>query len=99
MAAITLVDELALQQPLLRKGIIRTLVEAGVFQSRLPFQTTGALSVPVVYISGVPTATVRFLNEAMSTQKATFAQLVENLSIIDMDIEGHTEYSDYELVE
>ena len=87
MAAVTLVDELTLEQPLLRKGIVKTLVEAGQFQSRIPFNTTGALSVPIVYISGVPTATLRFLNETVTTQKAQFAQLVENLSIIDEDID------------
>jgi hypothetical protein len=87
MAAVTLVEELALEMPKLRKGIIKTLVEASPFGRRIPFDTTGALSVPVTYLSGIPTASLRFINEAVGTQKAAFTQLVETLAIFDTDID------------
>lgn len=84
---ITLVEELALEQPKLRKGIISTLVEESAFARRLPLETTGALQVPVVYLSGIPTLSLRFLNEAVGEQKATWAQVVETLHIFDADID------------
>jgi hypothetical protein len=87
MAAVTLVEELALEMPKLRKGIIKTLVEVSPFGRRIPLETTGALSVPVTYLSGIPTASLRFINEAAGTQKAAFTQLVENLAIFDTDID------------
>lgn len=87
MAAVTLAEELALEMPKLRKGIIKTLVEVSPFGRRIPIETTGALSVPVTYLSGIPTASLRFINEAVATQKAAFTQLVENLAIFDTDID------------
>src|SRR3989304_1977671 len=85
--AMTLVEELALEQPKLRAGIIQTMVESVNLIDRLPIETTGALSVPVVYLSGVPTVSLRHINEVMTDQKATFAQAVESLAILDTDID------------
>jgi len=87
MAAVTLVEEMALEQPQLRKGIIRSFVEVSPFGRRIPFITTGALSVPVTYISGIPTVQLRLINETVATQTAQFSQLVESLSIFEADID------------
>lgn len=83
----TLVEELALEQPKLRAGIIQTMVEQSNLLDRLPIETTGALQQPVVYLSGVPTVSLRFINEAVTDQKAQWAQLVESLSVLDTDID------------
>lgn len=83
----TLVEELALEQPKLRAGVIQTMVEAVNVLDRLPLESTGALQQPVVYLSGVPTVSLRFVNEAVTDQKATWAQLVESLSVIDTDVD------------
>lgn len=83
----TLIEELALEQPKLRAGIIQTLVEQVNLLDRIPLETTGALQQPVVYLSGVPTVSLRFINEAVTDQKAQWAQLVESLSVIDTDID------------
>ncbi len=83
----TLAEELTLEQPKLRQGIIQTMVETTALLDRIPIETAGALSVPVVYLSGVPTVSLRHINEAVTDQKATFAQMTESLSIIDTDID------------
>ncbi len=83
----TLAEELALEMPKLRQGIIQTMVESVNLLDRIPIETAGALSVPVVYLSGVPTVSLRHINEAVTDQKATFAQMTESLAIIDTDID------------
>ena len=87
MAAVTLVQELALEQPKIRKGVIKTWVELSAFSRKVPTQTTGALQVPITYQSGVPTAQLRFINEAVSTQTSDFSQRVVSLSIFESDID------------
>lgn len=84
---ITLMEELALEQPKLRKGIIQTLVESVMLQDRVPYETTGALSLPVTYLSGIPTVPLRHINETPSAVQATHAQLNETLHIFDTDID------------
>src|SRR3990172_10417609 len=84
---ITLLDELAIEQPKLRKGIIQTLVESVMLQDRIPYETTGNLSVPVTYLSGIPTVPLRHINEAATASQVQHAQLVETLHIFDTDID------------
>lgn len=84
---ITLLDEMAISQPQLRKGIIQTLVENVMMMDRLPMETVGALQLPVTYLSGVPTVPLRHINETPSAVQATFNQLVETLHIFDTDID------------
>lgn len=83
----TLSEELQLEQPKLRAGIIQTMVERDILMDRIPWESTGALQQPVVYLSGVPTVSLRHLNESVTDQKATWAQLTEALSILDTDID------------
>jgi hypothetical protein len=85
--SITLLDELAIEQPTLRKGIIQTLVESVMFQDRIPYETTGNLQVPVTYLSGIPTVPLRHINETATQVQASFGQLVETLHIFDTDID------------
>jgi hypothetical protein len=87
VAALTILDELALSQPKLRKGILKTLVEQVMLQDRVPYVTTGSKQATVAYLSGVPTVSLRMLNEASTTIKASFSQLTEVLTIIDNDID------------
>lgn len=84
---VTLLDELALEQPKLRKGIIQTLVEAVMLQDRVPYETVGNLQVPVTYLSGIPTVPLRHINEASTKVQASHGQLVETLHIFDTDID------------
>lgn len=84
---VTLMEEMAISQPKLRKGIIQTLVESVMLQDRIPYETTGALSLPVTYLSGIPTVPLRHLNEAATSVEATHNQLVETLHIFDTDID------------
>jgi hypothetical protein len=84
---LTLIDELALTQPTIRAGVIKTLVENVMLQDRIPWQTTGSKQVTATFLSGIPTVQLRLLNEAVGTRKANFAQLTEVLSIIDQDID------------
>lgn len=85
--AVTLIEEMALEENKLRKGVISTLVEESAYGRKVPWETTGALNVPVVYLSGIPSLQLRFINEAVSDQKAQWSQMVENLSILDSDID------------
>lgn len=84
---ITLLDEMAIEQPKLRKGIIQTLVESVMLQDRIPYETTGNLSVPVTYLSGIPTVPLRHINEAATPTQVSHGQLVETLHIFDTDID------------
>lgn len=85
--SITLLDELAIEQPKLRKGIIQTLVESVMLQDRIPYETTGNLSVPVTYLSGIPTVPLRHINESATATQVTHGQTVETLHIFDTDID------------
>ena len=87
MAAVTLAQELNLRNEKIEKGVIKTFVEESPFGRRIPFVTTGSLQVPVVYQSGIPAASLRFINEAVSTQTADFSQMTETLHIFDADID------------
>lgn len=84
---ITLMDELAIEQPKLRKGIIQTLVESVMLQDRIPYETTGNLQVPVTYLSGIPSVPLRHINETATATQVTHGQLVETLHIFDTDID------------
>lgn len=84
---VTLLEEMAIEQPQLRKGIIMTLVESVMMQDRIPYETTGALQLPVTYLSGIPTVPLRHINEAATSVEATHNQLIETLHIIDTDID------------
>lgn len=84
---ITLMDEMAISQPKLRKGIIKTLVENVMMQDRIPYETVGALQLPVTYLSGIPTVPLRHINETPTAVQATHNQLVETLHIFDTDID------------
>lgn len=84
---VTLLDEMAISQPKLRKGIIKTLVENVMMQDRVPYETTGALNLPVTYLSGIPNVPLRHINETPSAVQATHAQLNETLHIFDTDID------------
>lgn len=84
---ITLMDELAISQPKLRKGIIQTLVENVMLQDRMPYETTGSLHLPVTYLSGIPNIPLRHINETPTGVQATHAQLQETLHIFDTDID------------
>lgn len=84
---VTLLEEMTIEQPQLRKGIIMTLVESVMMQDRIPYETVGALQLPVTYLSGIPTVPLRHLNEAATAVEATHNQLVETLHIIDTDID------------
>jgi hypothetical protein len=85
--AVTLLDELALETNNMRKGIIQALVEQVMLQDKLTWENTGALQLPVTYLSGVPTVPLRHINEAPAGVSASFAQMVEPLQIIDTDID------------
>lgn len=87
MAAVTLAQEIALRSDKVEKGILKTFVEESPFGRRIPFNTTGALQVPITYLSGIPTAQWRFINEAVGTQTADFSQRIETLHIMDSDID------------
>lgn len=84
---ITLLDELAIEQPKLRKGIIQTLVESVMLQDRIPYETTGSLQVPVTYLSGIPTVPLRHINETPLGVQVSHGQLTEVLHIFDTDID------------
>lgn len=84
---LTLVDELTLETDAMRKGIIMTMVEESPVFRRIPFQTTGSLSLPVTYLAGVPTVPLRHINETPALTEASFAQATETLNIIDTDID------------
>lgn len=84
---ITLLDELSLEQPKLRKGVIQTLVESVMLQDRIPYETTGNLQVPVTYLAGIPNVPLRHINETPTGVQASFGQLVETLHIFDTDID------------
>jgi hypothetical protein len=71
----------------MRKGVIQTMVEESPVFRRIPYETTGALSMPVTYIAGVPNVPMRHINEAPATSEASFAQTTETLHIIDTDID------------
>lgn len=85
--AVSLLDELAIEQPKLRKGIIQTLVESVMLQDRVPYETTGSLHLPVTYLSGIPTVPLRHINETPAQSQATHNQLTETLHIFDTDID------------
>ncbi len=84
---VTLVDELALETDAMRKGVIMTMVEESPVFRRIPFETTGALNIPITYLAGVPTVPLRHINEAPALTEASFAQASESLNIIDTDID------------
>lgn len=85
--AVTLLDELSLSMPKIRAGVIKTLIEQVMLQDRIPWQTTGSKQTTVTFLSDVPTVQLRFLNEAVNTRKAEFAQLTETLTILETDID------------
>jgi hypothetical protein len=60
--AVTLMDELALEQSVMRKGIIKALVEQVMLQDKLGWSSVGALQLPVTYLSGIPTVPLRHIN-------------------------------------
>jgi hypothetical protein len=78
---------MAIEQPQLRKGIIMTLVESVMLQDRIPYETTGALQLPVTYLASIPTVPLRHINETATSVEATHNQLVETLHIFDTDID------------
>ena len=84
---VTLLDELAIETNNMRKGILQTLVETVNLQDRFSWENTGALQLPVTYLSGIPTVPLRHINEVATPVSAQFAQLVEPLHIIDTDID------------
>lgn len=84
---ITLLDEIAQETNPLRKGIIMALVEQVMLQDRVPYESVGALNVPVTYLSDIPSVPLRHINETPGGVQARYAQAVETLHIIDTDIE------------
>ena len=84
---ITLIDELVLETDAMRKGVIQTMVEESPLFRRITYETSGALSLPVTYLAGVPNVPLRHINETPVTSEASFAQTTETLHIIDTDID------------
>lgn len=85
--AITLLEEMALEKENLRKGIIMSLLEQVSIQDRIPWESTGALSLTVTRLTGVPRVPLRGLNEVPSSVKVNHTQSMESLHIMETDID------------
>ena len=85
--AVTLLDMAMLEKNPLRKGVLMTLLEEPFVIDRIPWENTGALSVTVTYVSGVPTVSFRNVNEAPANVEASTAQFQETLKVMEVNVD------------
>jgi len=85
--AVTLVDMAMLEKNPLRKGVLMTLLEEPFVIDRIPWENTGALSVTVTYVSGVPTVSFRNVNEPPANVEASTAQFQETLKVMEVNVD------------
>lgn len=80
---ITLHETMATTKPDLRNYVIKSIVEESLIAERIPFENQDQLTQAASVVTGIPTPTLRHINEAGSEVRSTFAQRNNALSIID----------------
>lgn len=83
---ITLHETMATTRPDLRNYIVKNMVAESLLAERIPFENQDQLTQTGAVMTGIPTPTLRHINEAGSEVRATFAQRNNALSIIDNTI-------------
>ncbi len=86
MVAVTLLEFSNLTQPKLRGAVLKTLVENVKMMDRIKWVSDKALTSTTPYLSNLPSPGFRSLNEAPTEIKATWSQLQETKSILEVNI-------------
>lgn len=83
----TLQQEMALEQPAMRRAIIDTAVRESPMLRRIVYENVGALNLTAPYLTGLGTTGLRHLNEAASESSATFNQRMHANAIFESYID------------
>jgi len=86
MVAVTLLEFSNLTQPKLRGAVLKTLVENVKMMDKIKWVTDKNLTSTTPYLSDLPAPAFRSLNAAATEIKATWSQLQETKSILEVNI-------------
>jgi len=86
MTAVALLEFSNLTQPKLRGAVLKTLVENVKMMDKIKWVTDKNLTSTTPYLSDLPAPAFRSLNEAATEIKATWSQLQETKSILEVNI-------------